>query len=269
MTNNTIQLIHQSIQDEAWNSWALFGSGTFIVTENFRPDFSIRDYAIEYLNGELNKAIELVELHTIRLDDADDIVVRVGETDIYVYLEGVAGGLIADDLNITLAARSALQSDLDQQELVHVCDKMDGNVIRFYRVKEAYGEFSNFARYPVHMDGEIWPTSEHYYQAQKYAGTELEEKVRNAKNAWYAAKFGRELGPLPEDWEKIKVDIMYEVVLAKFTQHPDLRKLLLDTGDAVLIEHTRQDSFWADGGDGTGENWLGKILMMVREDLRS
>lgn len=247
----------------------MFENGTFIVTESFRPDFSIQDYSIEHLTRELNQSIEMVELHTIRLDDADDIVVRVGETDIYVYLEGVEGGLIADDLNITLAARATLQFDLDQPELVHVCDKMDGDVIRFYRVKEAYGEFSNFARYPVHMDGKIWPTSEHYYQAQKYAGTELEEKVRNAKNAWYAAKFGRELGPLPDNWENKKVDIMYDVVMAKFTQHPDLRKLLLDTGDAVLIEHTRQDSFWADSGNGTGENWLGKILMMVREDLGS
>ena len=203
------------------------------------------------------------------MDNSDDIVVRVGETDIYVYMEGYPGGLIADDLNITLAARAALQSDLDQKELVHVCDKMDGDVIRFYRANDNYGEFSNFARYPVHIDGKIWPTSEHYFQAQKYTGTELEEKVRNAKNAFYAAKFGRELGPLPDDWENIKVDIMCEVVLAKFTQHPDLRKLLLDTDDAILIEHTRKDSFWGDGGDGTGENWLGKILMMVREDLRS
>ena len=99
-------------------------------------------------------------------------------------------------------------------------------------------------------------------------GTELEDKVRTAKNAWYAAKYGRELAPLPDDWEEVKVDVMYQVVLAKFTQHLGLRDLLLATGDAILIEHTRQDSFWADGGDGTGENWLGKILMVVRDELR-
>ena len=114
-----------------WKSWALFSNGTFVIKENFRPGFSIRDYAIHHLTSEMNQAIELYVLHTIRLDDSDDVVVRVGETDIYVYLEDFSGGLIADDLNITLAARAALHADLDQPELVHVDDKMAGHFIRF------------------------------------------------------------------------------------------------------------------------------------------
>lgn len=175
--------------------------------------------------------------------------------------------MVADDLNITPAAKAALQADLENSELVYTDNKMTGYIIRFYRANDEYGEFSNFARYPLQLDGKNWPTSEHYFQAQKFEGTELEEKVRTAKNAWYAAKYGRELAPLPYDWEEIKVDVMYHVVLAKFTQHPDLRKLLLDTGDAILIAHTRKDAFWADGGDGAGKNWLGKILMLVREEL--
>ena len=251
-----------------WKSWALFSNGIFVVKENFKPGFSIRDYAIRYLTSEMNQAIELYVLHTIRLDDSDDVVVRVGETDIYVYLEDFSGGLIADDLNITLAARAALHADLDQPELVHVDDKMAGHFIPFYRVNDEYGEFSNFARYPVQLNGKIWPTSEHYFQAQKFAGSEHEETIRTSKNTFTAAKLGRQLASLPDDWETRKIDIMYEAVQAKFIQHPELRDLLLATGDAILIEHTRQDSFWADGGDGTGENWLGKILMVVRDELR-
>ena len=61
---------------------------------------------------------------------------------------------------------------------------------------------------------------------------------------------------------------MYRAVMAKFTQHAKLRELLLGTGDAEIIEHTRNDSYWADGGDGTGRNQLGKILMQVREEMR-
>jgi len=87
------------------------------------------------------------------------------------------------------------------------------------------------------------------------------------KKLMYAAEYGRELAPLPDDWDEVKLDVMYRVVLAKFTQHPDLRQLLMNTGDSILIEHTRQDAFWADGGDGSGENWLGKILMLVRGEL--
>ena len=61
---------------------------------------------------------------------------------------------------------------------------------------------------------------------------------------------------------------MTEAVRAKFTQHPWLRDLLLSTGEAHLIEHTRNDRYWGDGGDGTGKNKLGLILMEIRAELR-
>ena len=61
---------------------------------------------------------------------------------------------------------------------------------------------------------------------------------------------------------------MRKAVLAKFTQHPRLRELLLFTGDALLIEHTVNDRYWGDGGDGSGKNMLGQVLMSVREQLR-
>ena len=80
---------------------------------------------------------------------------------------------------------------------------------------------------------------------------------------------GRELVELPSDWHTRRIEVMQEAVTAKFPQHDKPKKLLLSTENSVLIEHTRQDAFWADGGDGTGENWLGKILMMVREELAS
>ena len=62
---------------------------------------------------------------------------------------------------------------------------------------------------------------------------------------------------------------MYEVLVEKFTQHQDIQSELLATEDAELIEHTRNDSYWADGGDGTGKNMLGKLLMRVREFIRN
>ena len=62
---------------------------------------------------------------------------------------------------------------------------------------------------------------------------------------------------------------MREAVLAKFSQHSELRENLLDTGHRLLIEHTSNDSYWGDGGDGRGKNKLGRILMEVREQLRA
>jgi len=66
----------------------------------------------------------------------------------------------------------------------------------------------------------------------------------------------------------VKDSVMEKVVYAKFTQHPQLRKILLSTGDAKLVEHTTNDRYWGDGGDGTGRNQLGITLMQVRDQIR-
>jgi hypothetical protein len=142
--------------------------------------------------------------------------------------------------------------------------------ILFYSVKEPYGEFSNFAPYPITLKGKVWPTSEHYFQAQKFAGTEHEEAIRRTRSPMVAARMGRSRKrPLRSDWETVKDDLMREAVTAKFTQHPDLADLLLSTGDGRIVEHTTKDRYWGDGGDGSGLNRLGEILMEVREKLRS
>ena len=144
------------------------------------------------------------------------------------------------------------------------------SIIHFYSVSAAYGCFSNFSPHPITLKGVTWPTSEHYFQAQKFAGTPDEEEVRQAKSPMIAARMGRSRNrPLRKDWESVKDAIMHEAVLAKFTQHDELRKILLGTGDATIVEHTENDAYWGDGGDGRGQNKLGRILMRVREELRS
>lgn len=141
--------------------------------------------------------------------------------------------------------------------------------INFYSTKGEYGCFSNFSRHPVKINGETWPTTEHYFQAQKFAGTRHETEVRKAHSPKEAANMGRDRKrPLRSDWEKVKDDIMREAVRAKFTQYEQLKKTLLSTGDSILVEHTVNDSYWGDGGDGSGKNMLGKILMEIREELK-
>ena len=144
------------------------------------------------------------------------------------------------------------------------------DVIRFYGVGDAYGCLSNFSAHPIALKGKTWPTSEHYFQAQKFAGAPDEEEVRQAKSPMVAARMGRSRKrPLRKDWEAVKDRIMHEAVLAKFTQHADLREILMGTGDARIVEHTENDAYWGDGGDGSGKNMLGQILMRVREQLRA
>lgn len=143
------------------------------------------------------------------------------------------------------------------------------NVIKFYRVSEPFGCFSNFAAYPVTMDGAVWPTSEHFFQAQKFHDEAHREAIRTTQSPMDAARMGRDRTKrLRDDWERVKDDVMYRVVLAKFTQHQGIRSQLLSTDDAPLVEHTKNDSYWGDGGDGSGKNLLGQILMRVREEIR-
>jgi len=141
--------------------------------------------------------------------------------------------------------------------------------ILFYRTADDYGCFSNFAAYPIEIDGQEWPTSEHYFQAQKFLDSERRERIRRTPSPMIAARLGRDRkAHLRPDWEEVKLDIMRKAVRAKFTQHDDIRRVLLDTDNATIVEHTTNDRFWGDGGDGSGKNWLGRILMEVREELR-
>jgi hypothetical protein len=141
--------------------------------------------------------------------------------------------------------------------------------IRFYRTGDEYGFLSNFAPYPIDLDGKRWPTSEHYFQAHKFAGIDYAEAIRIEKSPLAAAKMRRSrVHPVRSDWEDARVEIMRRAVRSKFEQYAELKSLLLATGAAEIIEHTENDSYWGDGGNGSGKNLLGVILMQVREELR-
>lgn len=141
--------------------------------------------------------------------------------------------------------------------------------IYFYDTRDKYGCFSNFSRHGFELDGAWWATSEHYFQAQKFPGTSHVEEIRQVKTPTYAAKMGRDRSlPLRPDWEQVKDDIMRQAVLRKFETHADIREVLLDTADELLVEKSPTDYYWGCGADGSGKNRLGAILMEVREILR-
>jgi ribA/ribD-fused uncharacterized protein len=143
-------------------------------------------------------------------------------------------------------------------------------VIKFYGRNDEHGCFSNFAHSPFRLNGQTWPSVEHYFQAQKFPDTEYEEAIRLAKTPARAKGMGRSRKyRLRRDWERVKDGVMREAVLAKFTQHAELRALLLGTASAVLVENSPTDAYWGCGAHGGGKNKLGKILMSVREELRA
>ena len=142
-------------------------------------------------------------------------------------------------------------------------------VLNFYSVKDPYGEFSNFYRFPIIVDDVLWPTSEHYYQAHKYTDPEIMEKVRAAPTPMAAALLGRDPNiPKRADWDTYKDIAMEVAVRAKFSQNQYLQLLLLSTNEAVIHEHTKNDCYWGDCGDGTGKDKLGILLMKIRSELK-
>ena len=137
-------------------------------------------------------------------------------------------------------------------------------VIDSFRGK--YFFLSNFYESPVIYEGITYLNNEAAFQAQKTL-TNKERLAFAMLNPSQAKKLGRSVSLRP-DWEDIKVDIMYNICKAKFTQNETLKTKLLKTGDATLIEgNTWGDKIWGQV-NGVGENNLGKILMRIREELK-
>lgn len=130
-----------------------------------------------------------------------------------------------------------------------------------------YAFLSNFYECPVIYDGIKYANSEAAYHAQKTLSADEREQFTTLTPS-QSKKLGRKITLRP-DWEDVKTQIMYEIVLAKFTQNTDIAAKLLATGDQELIEGNHwNDTCWG-VCNGIGENRLGKILMRVREELKS
>ncbi|MFI1384132.1 NADAR family protein [Embleya sp. NPDC020886] len=141
--------------------------------------------------------------------------------------------------------------------------------IHFYGADEVpYGCFSNFSPHGFTVDEVSWPTSEHFFQAHKFAGTPHAERIRRAPTALRAAELGRLRSvPLRRDWEWVKDEVMRGGVYEKFRQNPRIRAILLGTGTQPLVENTTTDHYWGRGSTGTGRNMLGRILARTRTRL--
>ncbi len=131
---------------------------------------------------------------------------------------------------------------------------------------EEYEFLSNFYKCRVSHEGICYPSLEHAYQAAKTTDIAKRKEIAALATPGRAKRAGRKLEIRP-DWEKIKLSIMYELCQSKFSI-PALEKALLETGEELLIEGNNWgDTFWG-VSNGKGKNFLGKILMMTREQIR-
>ena len=145
------------------------------------------------------------------------------------------------------------------------------NAILFYDKNQPYYQFSNFYPCQIELDGYKWATAEHYFLAQKYVDNPAYyKKIREAKTPGLAFSLARKrVKGLRENWDTVRIDVMYKALKAKFRQNEHCKAVLLGTEDWELVEHTDKDKFWADGGvKQNGVNMLGKLLMKVRSEIR-
>lgn len=134
--------------------------------------------------------------------------------------------------------------------------------------KGEYHFLDNFHAASVMWEGIQYPTSEHAFQAAKTLDKDVRKQFAEVESPFQVKKMGRNVDLRP-DWEERKYEVMAEIIFAKFQQNPDLAEKLLATGDAHLEEGNHHgDTTWGTV-DGKGKNWLGKILMSVRETLRA
>lgn len=147
--------------------------------------------------------------------------------------------------------------------------------IRFYRASEKpFGAFSNLYRRDVEFEGEVFPTSEHAYQAGKARKPAVRKWLMEAPSPALLAMAAHGLyyWDVAPGWSTSKFDRMRRVLRAKFAQHDDLRELLLSTGEARLVEAATVDNevnrLWGEV-NGSGRNMLGVMLMELREELRA
>lgn len=131
-----------------------------------------------------------------------------------------------------------------------------------------YRFLSNFYASPIERDGLVYRTVEHAFQAGKTLNQNVRQHIANMPHPGDAKRAGRKVRLRP-DWESIKFDVMHELLRKKFAPSTPLSTLLLNTNDAELIEgNTRSDRVWGVCG-GTGDNHLGRLLMLIRDELRN
>lgn len=135
--------------------------------------------------------------------------------------------------------------------------------------KNQYFFLSNFYECPVYYNKLVFCNAEAAFQAQKVIDEKEQYKFINL-NASQARKLGKTI-VLRKDWEEVKDNIMYEIVKRKFTVNKELQQKLIDTKDEELVEgNWWHDTYWGiDSKTGIGKNKLGKILMKVREEVKS
>jgi hypothetical protein len=171
-----------------------------------------------------------------------------------------------------------IQDLIANRVIVNTNHKLDTDTQVFFYENDFY-PLSNFSAFTLQWKGHRFDTSEAAYHWEKFdyateyhdalALAAIREGILHAPSAHEAFKFAeKHRNFIRPEWDIVKVPIMADILRAKVAQHEYVRRKLLATGDRELIEDSWRDSYWGWGEDHKGRNWLGKLWMAIRTELR-
>ena len=135
--------------------------------------------------------------------------------------------------------------------------------------RDTESPLASYALYRFELDGETWPSVEHYYQGMKFEERELRDQIINAADALEANKIAdKNKRKIRKDWKKIRKLMMTRALYTMFKTHSYAANKLLSTETNKLVENSQYDYYWGCGRDLRGDNRYGQILMDIRHKLR-
>lgn len=159
--------------------------------------------------------------------------------------------------------------EVEQYRDTWLAEKFD-EFIGFY--PREFSVFDNFSSFRVLVDGVLYCTVEHAYQASKFFDTapEIAKEITECYSAHEAQKIAyANRDKQRKDWSEVKLGIMERLLRLKLEQNPYVKRKLLQTKNYLICEDSPKDSFWGVGPDRNGRNELGKLWMKLRAELQA
>lgn len=134
-------------------------------------------------------------------------------------------------------------------------------------VDEILGSASH---HPFVLEEQEWPTAEHYYQASLFDNPSIKARILELKTANEVMAFTKwKFFQKKKGWKKFRQVLMTRAIYTQCKTYPEMTERLLATGDKKLVENSTYDYYWGCGRDRRAENTYGKVLMNVRDKLRT
>jgi N-glycosidase YbiA len=164
-----------------------------------------------------------------------------------------------------------LSSDIkhaDIEPILHT-ESLNSIPLCFYSEKMPTNWLGNYSKHPISIDGNLWPTVEHYFQSEKFIDIHHKEFILKTESPSEVKKYAwRHEAFVRNDWKEIRLGTMQKALIAKFSAYKYLKNALVETDRRELIERSPSDTFWGRSINKTGLNMMGATLIKIRNQIK-